>query len=183
MASRRMRVAGFALACGIIVVLDQLIKMYMRDFLTDGRSVTLIPGVMDLHLVFNQGAAFGLGEGGAWIFVAIAILICAGCAAYVIFGRPSLPLSVVLGVAAGGGVGNLIDRVATGSVTDFFMPTFVHFAVFNVADIAITCGFVLAVVLFWRAETKREAELKACGTNPKANNESSSTPSTSAQDR
>lgn len=183
MASRRMRVAGFALACGIIVVLDQLIKMYMRDFLMDGRSVTLIPGVMDLHLVFNEGAAFGLGEGGAWVFVAIAVLICAGCVAYVVFGRPSLPLSVVLGVVAGGGVGNLIDRVATGSVTDFFMPTFIHFAVFNVADIAITCGFVLAVILFWRAEAKHEAQLKAYEENLQVKDVSSSTPSTSAQDR
>lgn len=153
-----MRIAVFAVAFAAVVVLDQLSKMFMRGYLADGRSVTLIPGVMDLRLVFNQGAAFGMGEGGAWIFVAIALLIIAGCIAYVVAGRPSLPLAVLLGVVAGGGAGNLIDRVATGAVTDFFMPTCINFAVFNVADIAITCGFIAVIILLWRAESKREVE-------------------------
>lgn len=151
MAQRRARVGGFAAAFAAVVLVDQLVKAYMRGALAGRGSVTLIPGVMDLRLVFNGGAAFGMGEGGAWLFVAIAVLIAVACGAYVVLGRPSLPLSVALGVVAGGGVGNLIDRVATGTVTDFFMPTFVNFAVFNVADIAITCGFVVAFVMFWKA--------------------------------
>ena len=57
---------------------------------------------------------------------------------------------------AGGGAGNAIDRVALGAVTDFFKTTFVDFAVFNVADIFVTCGVVLAVVLYWRWDLARE---------------------------
>lgn len=178
-----MRVAGFAAAFAVVVVLDQLTKMYMRGLLADGRSVTLVPGVMDLRLVFNQGAAFGMGEGGAWVFVAIAVLIALGCVAYVVVGRPSMPLAVVLGIVAGGGVGNLIDRVSTGAVTDFFLPTFINFAVFNVADIAITCGFVVAVILLWREESKREGEGKASIENPQVQDAALTEPSTSPRDR
>ena len=181
-ASRRMRVIGFAVAFVVVVVLDQLSKMLMRGFLADGRSVTLIPGVMDLHLVFNRGAAFGMGEGGAWVFVAVAVLIALGCVVYVLVGKPSVPLATVLGVVAGGGVGNLIDRVGTGAVTDFFLPTCIDFAVFNVADIAITCGFVVALILFWRAESKREVQDEGLASNSNNVIESLDKPSTSKRD-
>ncbi len=153
-ARRGVRVAWFCATFAAVVAADQLTKHIMRDLLADG-PVTLVPGVMDLSLVFNEGAAFGLGEGGAWLFVALAAAIALACAAYVVAGRPGAALSAALGAVAGGGVGNLVDRVATGAVTDFFKTTFVDFAVFNVADVAITCGFVVAFVLFWREDAAR----------------------------
>ena len=58
---------------------------------------------------------------------------------------------------AGGGIGNAIDRVVAGKVTDFFATTFMDFAVFNVADIFITCGVVVAFVLWTRWDRAREA--------------------------
>lgn len=162
MTSKTARIGGYAGAFALVVALDQATKAVMRGFLADGGSVTLIPGVMDLQLVFNQGAAFGMGDGGAWLFVAVAVAVLVASAAYVLRGTPSPALSVTLGAVAGGGLGNLIDRVATGSVTDFFMPTFVHFAVFNVADIAITCGAVVAFVLFWRSQDAEWAKGEGC---------------------
>lgn len=62
-----------------------------------------------------------------------------------------MPMGLVcsLGLVAGGGVGNLIDRIVAGEVTDFFATTFVNFPVFNVADIFVTCG-VVAVLLCWQ---------------------------------
>ena len=70
-----------------------------------------------------------------------------------------LALACALGAVAGGGVGNLIDRVAAGGVTDFFATAFVDFPVFNVADIFVTCGVVLVLVLWWRWDKERgEAE-------------------------
>ena len=70
-----------------------------------------------------------------------------------------MPASLVcaLGAVAGGGVGNLIDRVAAGRVTDFFCTTFIDFPVFNVADIFVTCGVVIAFALAWRWDVAREA--------------------------
>lgn len=153
--SRGRRAALFAAAFAFVVLLDQLTKAAARAVLSDG-LVTLIPGVMDLCLVFNRGAAFSLGEGHVWAFVAVAVVMTAACALYAVLGTPGRALTCALGVVAGGGVGNLVDRVTQGCVTDFFMTTFMDFAVFNVADIAITCGFVVALVLFWREDARRE---------------------------
>lgn len=155
--ARARRLALFALVAAAVVALDQLSKAAARSALVPGEPVTLVPGVMDLSLVYNTGAAFSLGEGGGPLFVVLAAaILVAGLV--VAWRRADVPLPLLLAVAAvaGGGVGNAIDRVALGAVTDFFKTTFVDFAVFNVADIFVTCGVVLAVVLYWRWDLARE---------------------------
>lgn len=155
--ARVRRLALFALVAAAVVALDQLSKAAARSALVPGEPVTLVPDVMDLSLVYNTGAAFSLGEGGGPLFVVLAAaILVAGLV--VAWRRADVPLPLVLAVAAvaGGGVGNAIDRVALGAVTDFFKTTFVDFAVFNVADIFVTCGVVLAVVLYWRWDLARE---------------------------
>lgn len=155
--ARARRLALFALVAAAVVALDQLSKAAARSALVPGEPVTLVPGVMDLSLVYNTGAAFSLGEGGGPLFVLLAAaILVAGLV--VAWRRADVPLPLLLAVAAvaGGGVGNTIDRVALGAVTDFFKTTFVDFAVFNVADIFVTCGVVLAVVLYWRWDLARE---------------------------
>lgn len=155
--ARARRLALFALVAAAVVALDQLSKVAARSALVPGDPVTLVPGVMDLSLVYNTGAAFSLGEGGGPLFVLLAAaMLVAGLV--VAWRRADVPLPLLLAVAAvaGGGVGNAIDRVALGAVTDFFKTTFVDFAVFNVADIFVTCGVVLAVVLYWRWDLARE---------------------------
>lgn len=151
------RVALFCLVAGGVVALDQASKAAARAALVPGEPVTLIPGVMDLSLVYNTGAAFSLGEGAGPVFVAIAVVILTA-GLWLAARRTDTPLPLVLTVAAvaGGGVGNAIDRVALGAVTDFFATTFVDFAVFNVADVFVTCGVLLAVVLWWRWDSARE---------------------------
>lgn len=155
------RVALFCLVAAAVVALDQAVKAAMRALLVPGEPVTLVPGVMDLSLVYNTGAAFSLGQGAAPLFVAIAVAISlAGL--WLAGRRRDAPLSLVLTVAcvAGGGIGNAIDRVALGgAVTDFFATTFIDFAVFNIADIFITCGVFVAFVLWarWDARLEREA--------------------------
>lgn len=155
--ARARRLALFALVAAAVVALDQLSKAAARSALVPGEPVTLVPGVMDLSLVYNTGAAFSLGEGGGPLFVLLAAaILVAGLV--VAWRRADVPLPLVLAVAAvaGGGVGNAIDRVALGAVTDFFKTTFVDFAVFNVADIFVTCGVVLAVILYWHWDLARE---------------------------
>ena len=152
------RLALLGAAAAAVVVLDQLSKAWVRAALVPGKPVTLIPHVMDLSLVYNTGAAFSMGEGKGLLFVLIAVAIAAGCAvlAYKEDTLP-LPLAATLGCVAGGGIGNAIDRVVAGRVTDFFATTFMDFAVFNVADIFITCGVVVAFVLWCRWDRAREA--------------------------
>lgn len=150
MDGRAPRLSLFALCMVLVTVLDQATKAAARGLLCDMGQVAFVPGVLDFRLVYNQGAAFSFGSGYTWVFILTALAIVLLCTFYVAFSKPSKTLTVVLGLVAGGGIGNLIDRVALGCVTDFLMPTFVDFAVFNVADIFITCGFIAAFILVWR---------------------------------
>lgn len=152
------RLALFVLVAAAVVALDQASKAAVRAALVPGEPVTLIPGVMDLSLIYNTGAAFSLGEGAGMLFVAIAAAMCAG-GVYVAWRCTDVPLPLLLTVAAvvGGGIGNAIDRVALGAVTDFFKTTFMSFAIFNVADIFVTCGVPVALILWWRWDVAREA--------------------------
>ena len=159
--SRAMRLALFALVAAAVVALDQLSKLAARAELVAGEPVTLIPGVMDLSLTYNTGAAFSMGEGAGPFFVLIALVMCAA-GVYVAWRRTDVPLSLLLVGAGvvGGGIGNAIDRVAFGAVTDFFKTTFMDFAIFNVADIFVTCGVFVALVLWWCWDARQEREHK-----------------------
>ena len=163
------RLVLFGLVLAAVVALDQLSKAAARAALTPGEPVTLIPGVMDLTLVYNTGAAFSLGEGAGPVFVAIAAAVVA-FGAWFAWRHPEAPLSLALTIAAvaGGGVGNAIDRVAAGAVTDFFDTTLFDFAVFNVADVFVTCGVLLALVLWWRWDSCLERERAAEGDGRRA---------------
>lgn len=156
------RLALLGGAAAAVVVLDQLSKAWVRAALVPGKPVTLIPYVMDLSLVYNTGAAFSMGEGRGTLFVLICAVICAGCCVFAWRERDMPPvLLVTLGCICGGGIGNAIDRVVAGRVTDFFATTFMDFAVFNVADVFITCGVILAFVLWCRWDAKREGDVSS----------------------
>lgn len=150
------RIAAFGGVAALAVVLDQVSKAWARTALAGGPA-PLVPGVLDLSLVMNTGAAFSIGSGSTWVFVILALVICAGAAVWVVRVR-QMPASVAaaLGAVAGGGIGNLIDRVVARQVTDFLATTFIDFPVFNVADIFVTCGVVIALVLLWRWDAERE---------------------------
>lgn len=157
-ASAAARLALLGGAAAAVVVLDQLSKAWVRSALVPGEPVTLIPHVMDLSLVYNTGAAFSMGEGKGALFVLICAVICVGCGVLA-WREKGMPPALVatLGCICGGGIGNAIDRIVAGRVTDFFATTFMDFAVFNVADVFITCGVILAFVLWCRWDSRREA--------------------------
>ena len=157
--SRARNMLGFLSIAVAGVVLDQATKAWARAALASGR-IPVLPGILDFVLVKNTGAAFSFGSGATWVFALLAVVIVGACVAWV-WHEHAMPLGLAcaLGAVAGGGVGNLIDRVAAGEVTDFFATAFVDFPVFNVADIFVTCGVVLVLVLWWRWDKERgEAE-------------------------
>ena len=100
----------------------------------------------------NTGAAFSIGRGATWFFVGCAVVAFVVACMLVWNNELPFPLVLSLGCVAGGGLGNMIDRVATGSVTDFLATAFIDFPVFNVADIFVTCGVVVSLVLYLRWE-------------------------------
>lgn len=150
----------FLLAAGLVAV-DQLVKVLVRINIPMYKSIPFIPGVMELTYVQNTGAAFSLFSGHTWVLTAISavmsVVLAAALAKRVLKGRAG---NVVLAVILAGAVGNLIDRAAFGFVTDMFQTVFIDFAVFNVADVCLTCGCVAMCVyiLFFydRAEQKEE---------------------------
>ena len=126
---------------------DQLTKYFAEKILADGKIVSFLPGFVQFRYAQNTGMAFSMLSGARWIFVVITIIVCGGVMWFLFSNRAkSLWVYWSLGVVLAGGVGNLIDRARFGYVVDFIEPTFVNFAVFNIADCAVTCGAAVLVV-------------------------------------
>jgi signal peptidase II len=138
------RTGGYARAAAVlvcVVILDQVTKQLVRSGIGVGQVHKLVPGVK-LVDVRNTGVAFSLFSGGGTIVLVITLLALAGLTAYFVLRPGRRLLWLPTGLLLGGAIGNLIDRVREGAVTDFIkLP---HWPAFNVADTAITVGvFVL----------------------------------------
>ena len=128
-----------------------------------GEIVRVIPGIVQFRRTANTGMAFSLfSENGAALTILTAVLIAAVVVWLSI--RPeeqSRTVRAGLWLMAGGGLGNLYDRLVYGSVIDFIDPTFVRFAVFNPADVFICVGAALAFVALLRDERRRAKDAAA----------------------
>ena len=147
----------YAIVAILILIADQGLKYWVTvNIALDTGHVTLIPGVLELTNIHNNGAAFSiLQHAPHWIFV-IFTLAFAAIAVFclrrnVVHGKVGR-WSVVLVLA--GAVGNCIDRILSGYVVDMFNFLFVRFAVFNLADVFIVvAGITLCLhVIFYRGD-------------------------------
>ena len=136
---------GFALFAAAIAAADQLTKYLVVQNIPLYEKVPLLPGVLGLTHVRNQGAAFSSFQGMQWLFA----LIFAGFTLaifYEYFKKP-MPFTRLerwcVAAIYGGGLGNMIDRVRLGYVVDMLETEFMSFPVFNLADCFISCGCVL----------------------------------------
>ena len=133
--------------CLAVVVLDQVSKAIVRDHIVVGEQIHVL-GPLDLTLSHNSGVAFGIASGGAAPLVGFA-LIALAFVGYLLARNPGLPgMWVAAGLVAGGALGNMIDRLRTGSVTDFVEIG--SWPPFNLADVAITTGVIVFAVIFLR---------------------------------
>lgn len=167
------RLAIFCWAGAIAFSLDQLTKRWVLSNIPAGSRRPFIPGMLDLFHVQNDGAAFSIGSGRPLFFAALTTVVVLGMI-YAVMREKNLPLPLIaiLGLVAGGGIGNGLERVAHGSVTDFLATTFMNFAIFNVADIFVTCGIIAACIYWFVWDSKRrssendgEASEKESGAN------------------
>jgi signal peptidase II len=150
----------------VIVLLDQWTKTMVLTQIPLHDSVTVIPGFFNLTHVQNNGAAFGFFSGMASPTKTMILnLIAMGILVFVAsfsFKSPATAWLLQLGLALtmGGAVGNLIDRVRLGAVTDFlhFYIGDFHWWSFNVADSAITVGVCFLAWELWKAPEPREGE-------------------------
>ena len=139
---------AYALLCLCLVVADQLSKLAVRAALPLGMHRILLPGVLALNHVENSGAAFSVLSGHGWIISLVTGALILGVGAYLFLGKArGKGMRIALCLVLSGGLGNLIDRLCSGTVTDFVEVLFVRFAVFNLADVCITCGAILLGVL------------------------------------
>lgn len=149
-------VALTVLILGLLVA-DQIAKHFARTLLTAHMSVQVIPGILGLTLVENYGAAFSILGGARWFLVGLAAITVGLC--IVALRRRWLPgavADVCWALVLAGAVGNAIDRVAFGYVTDYLQTLFVSFPVFNIADIVLTVGVTLLLVIYVRRQRSHE---------------------------
>lgn len=134
-----------------LVVADQLIKLLVIAFLKPIGSLGVINGFLRLNYVENTGAAFGSFSSHTAILSVVTFIAVIIGFYYLLSGKIKFGFEYVCILAVlSGGIGNLIDRVFRGYVVDYIEPTFIEFAVFNFADILVTCGAVLLIIwLIW----------------------------------
>jgi signal peptidase II len=144
-AARPWALAG--ILCAMVVAADQAIKAAIEAHLVPGEEVDVL-GPLGLTLSHNKGVAFGLA-GGAGVGLVLVTAAALALIAYVFSRDPEKPgMWVATGLLAGGALGNLIDRLAAGEVTDYI--DIGSWPAFNLADVAITVGVVLMVLIYLR---------------------------------
>ncbi len=150
----------------LVILLDQATKFLIEANIPYNTSWAPIPWlapVFQLTHTGNTGIAFGLFAGGSLIFAIVALVVTV----IILFYNFTLPagnvgLRLVLGLLLGGALGNLIDRVRLGHVTDFL--DFGPWPIFNVADTAVVAGALALAWLMWsesRAESQAESRAKS----------------------
>jgi signal peptidase II len=167
--------ARYLLVSLAILVLDQWSKWLVELHLPRGASEPVLPGFLDLVHIQNTGVAFGLlsehGEARSWVLAVLGLAALAAVSFYFwITPRRDRLLLVALALVAGGAVGNLIDRMAAGGVTDF-IDVYVgrhHWPAFNVADSAITVGIALMIFDAISPRRRRQMAETAGGGRPAA---------------
>jgi signal peptidase II len=135
----------------ILIIVDQITKNLANSYLVFAQPYPLIPN-LNLTLIYNEGAAFSflanMGGWQRWFFAGLSFIVSGGLIYWLKTLAPKFTLDVVaINLILSGAIGNLIERVMYGKVTDFvdfYIGTW-HYATFNVADMAISIGAVLLI--------------------------------------
>lgn len=149
----RKRAVIFLLVAAFIVFLDQISKSWVR---ANSPQIELVPGFLDLiSIPPNYGAAFGLLANQTCFLIAVTVASIIIISLLFRFLSPVNMLSTVsIGLILGGAVGNLVDRLRLGCVTDFIdihVGNLFHWYTFNVADSAIVIGIIIFIYSLYRS--------------------------------
>lgn len=156
----------FLAIAAFVVVLDQISKSWVRSHLEFGETVPLV-GCLSFTYVRNTGSAFGLFANQAFLLTLVAIV---GLVVILLLYRYLSKFSILgvsaLGLVFGGALGNLIDRLRFGYVTDFIDVRLwgdFHWPTFNVADSAITVGSIVLAVFILLVFRKGDGKSSGAG--------------------
>lgn len=164
MSSKKRYYSLFIIYMAVLVIFDQITKLIARTTLSAG-DIDIIPGVLQLHLLYNTGAAFSILTGKTIVFYVLTPVIAAVIIYFFIrlpFEKKYLPMSFVLTSLVAGAAGNYIDRLVFSKVTDFIYFSIINFPVFNVADIYVTISVIvlLVLILFYYKDEELSAWIK-----------------------
>ncbi|MCC6095023.1 MAG: signal peptidase II [Eubacterium sp.] len=138
-------------AGAVMVLLDQITKYLAVQYLAGRPPKVIIPGVLELQYLENNGAAFSMLQNQQWFFyILTAVFLIAAIALMRRVPRDTSrfnPLLWCVTVLCAGAVGNLIDRIFHKYVVDFIYFSIIHFPVFNVADIFVTLSVIVLIIL------------------------------------
>ncbi len=153
---------GIFTIAGLIIALDQWTKWLVRTNIPAGQSwlpdsmLWLSPYARIVHW-YNRGAAFGIFQEGSMVFTVLAFIVSAAILYYYPqVSRQDWPLRLAMSMQLGGAIGNLIDRLTIGHVTDFISVG--TFPVFNIADSSISVGCVVLLLGVWWQERNSKKE-------------------------
>lgn len=139
----------FMLAAPLAFALDYVTKQWAVNVLKlrPGGRMNALEGLFHWEYAENTGAAFSLFSGNPFLLVVLPVLLVAALIFYLWKNRQARAVTQLgLWLAVGGGLGNWVDRAVRGFVVDFVALDFMRFAIFNVADICIVCGVILAAL-------------------------------------
>ena len=147
----------FSALTALVVLVDQALKYFVRLNLKPIGRVTAIDGLLTWSYVENRGAAFGFLAGHIWLLVPVTLLLLCGIL-YLVFSKKisDALLLCATSLIAGGGLGNLLDRIFLGYVVDFIKLSFFP-PVFNFADVCITLGAALFFICTLRDSFSQRA--------------------------
>ena len=140
-----------------VVAIDRLLKRAVATALAPAGVRTAIPGIVSWAYTENRGAAFSmLSDRAPWVLIALTAALIIGIIIYLL-AHPDEPALERAGLwlIVGGGLGNLWDRLVHGCVIDFIRLDFIHFAVFNPADVFVCVGAGLVVLSVFLTERRK----------------------------
>lgn len=142
--------SGVILIAVLVVLIDQLSKAWITDLLRDGRSLRAVPGLLDLRLVHNTGAAFSLLRGATPVLSLLSLVVVIAVLIW-LWRQQRLPIwqGLAVGLLLGGSLGNGLDRWRLGYVVDFLALVPIDFPIFNPADVAINLAVICFAVDLW----------------------------------
>ena len=142
--------SGVILIAVLVVLIDQLSKAWITDLLRDGRSLRAVPGLLDLRLVHNTGAAFSLLRGATPVLALLSLVVVIAVLIW-LWRQQRLLIwqGLAVGLLLGGSLGNGLDRWRLGYVVDFLALVPIDFPIFNPADVAINLAVICFAVDLW----------------------------------
>ncbi|MDR1891817.1 MAG: signal peptidase II [Oscillospiraceae bacterium] len=134
----------------LLIAADQFTKWLVRGSFKLLETRAFIPGVLEFHYITNEGASFGMMKNMRWLFIVVTAVVILGGLFLLAARRIHSPILIwAAGLIISGGIGNMIDRLFLGTVTDFLHILFMPFPyIFNVADSAVVVGAALMLFYF-----------------------------------